>query len=150
MHRRYMSISRPAKHVPRKKMASEQGTAGERKTCACTVAHESNTCAFILGREFEEYFSTHHIVFKIRDGVEEPRNADGRLAWTTRRTKVDRKNCRIVMTYKTKDNATREEAIPVTSLEMAEPLLNDEVIVIKGEEWGRVMYPTQWHREQGR
>ena len=54
LKRRYKSIGRPAKHVTRKKIASEQGTVmvGERKTCARMVAHDTNTCTFILRREF--------------------------------------------------------------------------------------------------
>ena len=53
--RRYVSISSPAKHVTRKKIASEQGTVsvGERKTCARMVAHGTDICIFILRREFE-------------------------------------------------------------------------------------------------
>ena len=60
--RRYMSIGGPAKHVTRKKIASEQGTVEERKTCTCMVVHDTNTCTFILCRELEHVLV--HLLYK--------------------------------------------------------------------------------------
>ena len=57
-----MSIGRPAKHVTRKKITSEQGTVEERKTCTCMVGHDTNTCTFILRREFEHDLV--HLLYK--------------------------------------------------------------------------------------
>ena len=62
LKRRYKSTGRPAKYVTRKKIASEQGTVGERKTWARMVAHDSNTRTFSLGRKFEHVLV--HLLYK--------------------------------------------------------------------------------------
>ena len=57
-----MSIGGPAKHVTRKKIASEQGTVEERKTCTCMIVHDTDICTFILCRELEHVLV--HLLYK--------------------------------------------------------------------------------------
>ena len=129
---------------------AERLEGGVQSQCACSIGHDRNRASFILKEEYRGTMGSHHIVFKIRDGVHEPRNADGKLAWTTRNSIVQEKECRITICYKTKDNNMRRESVPITSLECGEPSLQEEAIVIEGEHVGKIVYPTQWFRQNGR
>ena len=125
---------------------------GEREgwNCPCSIRHEDNQATFILNEKFWSIMSSHHIIFKIRCGVSEPRNADGKLAWTTASSVVGREECRITLSYKTKDNYLREESLPISSLELCEPSLQEDVILIEGEGQGTVVHPSRWLRQAGK
>ena len=118
--------------------------------CPCSIRHEENLATFILKENYQTIMSSHHIIFKIRYGVTEPRNADGKLAWTTGSSVVRSEKCRLTLCYKTKDNYLREESLPICSLEICEPSLQEDAIVIEGEGQGTVVHPLQWLRKDGR
>lgn len=115
-----------------------------RNKCSCDIAHELNPCAFLLDSKIEDVVRTYHVILRFRSGCKEPRNVDGKLAWTTGDTEIRKGGCEVRVTYKTKDNPiARDEFVPISSLEPCAPAMReDEALVIGEEEKWKVVYPS--------
>lgn len=112
--------------------------------CTCDIAHEENPCAIVFDGRFKDVIQTHHVMFRFRAGCKEPRNVDGKLAWSTKDTETRFGPCVVRLMFKSKDNPnTKYEFVPLTSLELCAPALKeDEALVVSGEEAWKVVYPS--------
>lgn len=126
-----------------------EGEEGETATtgtprCTCDIAHELNPCAFLLDSKMEDVKAKYHVILRFRTGCKEPRNVDGKLAWTTEDTEIRKGGCEVRVTYKTKDNPiAKDEYVPLSSLEpCTPPLKEDEALVISDEDKWKVVYPS--------
>lgn len=120
-----------------------------RGKCPCTILHADNRSSFVFDGMFMEISKTHFVFFRIRRGCREPRNADGRMAWTTDCVNLRRETCQLRVTYKPKDGAcTRDEYVPLSSLDLCIPhLKEDEALVIAGADKGKIVYPSHSDRK---
>lgn len=112
--------------------------------CDCCTPHAQNACSFVFEDFFLAIVKKHRVFFRIRHGSKEPRNADGRLAWTTEESNLSDKGCRIRVTYRPKDsNKERDEYVPVSSLDLCAPAMKEDVaLVIWGDDKGCILYPS--------
>lgn len=117
--------------------------------CVCTILHADNRSAFVFDGMFMEISKTHYVFFRFRRGCREPRNSDGRMAWTTDSVHLRRETCQLWVTYKPKDSVcVRDEYVPLSSLDLCAPhLKEDEALVIAGADKGKIVYPSHSDRK---
>lgn len=141
-----MGMSRRTKRLKKTKESNSQPfvTNPASAKCPCSITHAHNQSAFVLDEMLMQAAKTHFIFFRIRPGCKEPRNADGRMAWTTLSVDMRRETCQIRVTYRPKDSVhAREEYVPLSSLDLCVPnLKEDEALVIDGPDKGKVVYPS--------
>lgn len=136
-----------------KETQGESGASTERMSertdggCTCDIPHGESACAFVFEERFKDIIQSHHVIFRFRAGCKEPRNVDGKFAWTTKETHI--RKCEMRLMFKSKDNPTvKHEYVPLSSLEPCAPLLKeDEALVIRGDDAWKVVYPSHKARD---
>lgn len=128
----------------RKGAVGEKVMVAEDGDCTCDTTHEDNPCAFVFDERFKDLIRTHHVMFRFRTGCKEPRNVDGKLAWSTKDTVVGFGPCNVRLMFKSKDNPnTKHEFVPLSSLEVCTPALKeDEALVVSGDDAWTVVFPS--------
>lgn len=108
------------------------------------VGSETELTSFLMGLDTLSLMRDFHVVLRFKAACMEPRNVDGKVAWTTTRTEVDASCRRIRLAYRTKEGSSlREEFVPLASLEPCLPNLRDDcAVVLGGELKGAVIYPS--------
>lgn len=121
----------------------------ERGLCPCTINHDENRSTFVLRELFNTVVKTHFVFLRFRMGCKTPRNADGRIAWTTSATDVRTATCEIRVSYRPKDsNQVRDEYVPLSSLDLCSPSLKeDQALVVWGAEAGKILIPSHSDRK---
>lgn len=134
-------------NASRAEQAETSGMA--RNKCLCDIAHKLNPCAFLLDSKIEDVVSRYHVILRFRAGCKEPRNVDGKLAWTTQDTESRKGGCEVRVTYKTKDNPiAKDDFVPLASLEPCVPAMReDEALVICDEDKWKVVYPSHTSKD---
>lgn len=112
------------------------------------VGSESELTSFLLDLSVLPLIKDFHVVLRFKAACKEPRNVDGKVAWTTTHTEVDVQSRVIRLAYRTKEGSSlREEFVPVASLEPCLPNLRDDcAVVLSGELKSTVVYPSHSHR----
>lgn len=90
------------------------------------------------------------MVFRFKAACETPRGVDGKMAWTTMETQARRGMADVRLTYRTQDGLRmKDKYVPLLSLETCIPGLKkgDLAVVIRGEDSGRIVYPSHSARE---
>lgn len=113
-----------------------------------SVGSETELTSFLLDLDILSLMKDFYVVFRFKAACMEPRNVDGKVAWTTTSTEVDARSGLIRLAYRTKEGSSlREEFVPLASLEPCLPNLRDDcAVVLSGELKGAVIYPSHSHR----
>lgn len=126
----------------------------EGQSCCCTIKHDENRSTFVLQEVFNILLKTHYIFLRFRMGCKTPRNADGRIAWTTEATDVRTATCEIRVSYRPKDSIhVRDEYVPLSSLDLCSPSLKEDLALVAwGPDAGKILIPSHSDRtgETGR
>lgn len=154
-YRRRLGVRRrtiPLKRTTNAKKGALEDSEGQH--CTCTIKHEENHSTFVLQEFFNVHVKTHYIFLRFRMGCKTPRNADGRIAWTTEAMDVRIATCEIRVSYRPKDsNQVRDEYVPLSSVDLCPPSLKEDVaLVVWGPDAGRILIPSHSDRsgEAGR
>ena len=120
-----------------------------KEVCRCVIPHEENPCAIVLEEVFAKKVSSMQMVFRIRPGTSQPLNADGRMAWTTAETRIDRHRCEIRLAYRIKDNpAVKEDYFAISSIEPCKPgVRDDKAVILYGEDKWKVVYTSHTEKK---
>lgn len=103
------------------------------------VSSESELTSFLLKLDVLSLIKDFHVVVRFKAACKEAQNVDGKVAWTTTRTKVDVQS-RLI--------SVKEEFVPVASLEPCLPNLRDDsAVVLTSELKGTDVYPSHSHRD---
>lgn len=113
------------------------------------VSSESELTSFLLKLDVLSLIKDFHVVVRFKAACKEAQNVDGKVAWTTTRTKVDVQSRLISLAYRTKEGSSvKEEFVPVASLEPCLPNLRDDsAVVLTSELKGTDVYPSHSHRD---
>lgn len=107
------------------------------------VVDWANPCSFVFRKEFEDVARDNHVMFKFVLGCQTPRSVDGKTAWTTKKVET-RMSRDVFVSFKTQESLRfREEFVPISSLELCPPGKTDRAVIVKGEDMGKVVYPSR-------
>lgn len=110
---------------------------------------QNDLMMFLLDKSVLSLIHDFHVVFRFKAGCQDPRNVDGKVAWTTKNTEVDSQSKLVRLAYKTKEGSQmKDEFVPAASLVTCLPNIRDDnAVVLSGNRKGNIVYPSHSYKD---